>query len=142
MERTDRDIDDFLETLDEEVRDDMRTLHQVIGGELQGLPVALYEGVFWGGSHQEIIGYGTYSYTKSDKTEVEWFLVGLARQKRYLSVYVNAVEDRKYLSEVYGPDLGKVKVGKASIGFDSVADIDLDRLRALVARAREIHESD
>ena len=105
---------------------------------MAGQERALYAGKFWGGSDQEIIGYGTYSYTRADRQAVEWFVIGLALQKRYISLYISAVEDGKYLSETYGPDLGKVKVGKSSIGFGHVADIDLDKLRALLERARDL----
>ena len=67
-------------------------------------------------------------------------MVGLALQKNYISVYLNAVEDRQYLSEKYGSDLGKVKVGKASLSFASVDDIDLDRFTDLVGKARDLFQ--
>ncbi len=93
---------------------------------------------FWGGSEQRIIGYGNYSYTRTDKTEVEWFVIGLTRQKNYFSVYVNAVEDRQYLAELYGPRLGKVKTGKSSISFRNRAEVDLDVLREMVEHAGKV----
>ncbi|MBT8197131.1 MAG: DUF1801 domain-containing protein [Acidimicrobiia bacterium] len=141
METTDRDVDEFLAALPDDVRDDMTKLDAVIAAEMTGLPRRLFEGRFWGGTDQQIIGYGTQVTTRSDKREVRWFVVGLAAQKRHLSVYVSAVEDRQYLSEKYGPELGKVKVGKSSIGFSSTADIDLDKLANLVARARRVSEA-
>ncbi len=96
----------------------------------------------WGGTDQEIIGYGTQSYVRSDKQTVTWFLVGLALQKNHVSVYINAVEDRQYLPERYGKALGAVKIGKSSIGFSSLDDIDLDQLESLVARARRVAAGD
>ncbi|MBT8213332.1 MAG: DUF1801 domain-containing protein [Acidimicrobiia bacterium] len=141
METSQRDVDEFLASLPDEFRDDMTEADAVIAAEMDGLPRQLYEGKFWGGTDQQIIGYGTMVTTRSDKSEVEWFVVGLAAQKRHLSVYINAVEDRQYLSEKYGDTLGKVKVGKASIGFTSAADIDLAALGRLVAKARQITEA-
>lgn len=138
MEKTDRNIDEFLASLPEDARDDMTTLDGVIAEVMTGEPRVLYVGKFWGGSDQRIIGYGTTTTTRSDKSTVEWFLVGLALQKNYISVYISAVEDREYLSEKYGRDLGKVKVGKSSISFKAVDDIDLDKLAALVQRARDV----
>lgn len=120
----------------------MQTLHDVISVAMDGLEAALFVGTFWGGSEQEIIGYGMHTYQRRDKTEVEWFMVGVAVQKNYLSLYVNAVEDRQYLAEKYGAELGKVKVGKASISFKSVDDIDLDKLEDLVTRARASFEAE
>ena len=140
MEIVDRDIDEYLASLPEGVREDMTALDAVIGPVMAGLPRELYVGKFWGGSDQEIIGYGRVAYPRADGKEVEWFMVGLAKQKQYLSVYISAVEDGKYLSETSGPGLGKVKVGKSSISFKSVDDIDLEALGALVSRARGLME--
>lgn len=141
MEISERNVDDFLRSLPDEIRDDMTRIDEVIAAAMEGLPRRLYEGKFWGGTDQQIIGYGTMTTTRSDKSEVTWFVVGLAAQKHHLSVYINAVEDRQYLSERYGAKLGKVKVGKASIGFASAADVDLPALGRLVAKARRIAEA-
>jgi hypothetical protein len=138
MQPTDRDIDEFLTSLPEGVRNDLITLDREIGAAMEGLPRVLYEGKLWGGTDQEIIGYGLDSYVRSDGKRVEWAVVGLARQKNYISIYINTVEDRVYLAEKYGKRLGKVKVGKSSISFARLDDIDLDELVALVTKAREI----
>ena len=66
---------------------------------------------------------------------VEWFVVGLAAQKNYISMYVNAVKEGRYLLREYEEKLGKAKVGSASISFGSVADVDLDALLELVEEA-------
>lgn len=141
MERTDRDIDEFLASLPDESRPDMIALDQTISSAMAELPKVLFEGTFWGGSEQEIIGYGAGDYTRPNGTKVDWFIVGLALQKNYISVYINAVEDRQYLSEKYGKDLGKVKVGKSSISFSGVDDIDLEKLSELVTKARTTFEA-
>jgi len=52
----------------------------------------------------------------------------LALQKNYISLYVNAVENGKYVSEICGKDLGKVKIGKSSISFKSIGDLDISKL--------------
>lgn len=138
MEQTERNVDDFIASLPDERRDQVKELDRIIYSVMEGQPRVLYEGTFWGGSHQEIIGYGTMRYRRSDKQEVEWFTVGLAAQKNYLSIYVNVVEDRQYLSEKYAADLGKVKVGKSSISFKSIDDIDRAKLTSLLERARAV----
>ena len=135
MERVSTSPDEYLATLPEETRGDMTTLHERIDAALPGHRRSLWEGVFWGGSEQSIIGYGDYSYVRSDKTPVEWFIVGLARQKNYYSVYVNAADGRRYLTEAYAGRLGKVKMGKSSISFRRLADVELEVLMELVERA-------
>jgi hypothetical protein len=98
----------------------------------------MWEGKFWGGSDQQIIGYGEYTYQKSNRETVEWFIVGLAAQQDYISTYVNATDGNQYLTEKYSNKLGKVKAGKSSIGFDTVEDVDLVQLSRLVADAKRV----
>jgi hypothetical protein len=64
--------------------------------------------------------------------------VGLARQKRHHTVYVNAVEDGRYPGQLYGKRLGKVKIGAASIAFVRLEHVDLDVLRELVLHAHRL----
>jgi hypothetical protein len=110
-------------------------LDAVITAALPGASRVLWQGVFWGGTEQSIIGYGTIEQPRPKGRTVEWFLVGLARQKHYLSLYVNAAEDGAYLSKTYGPRLGTCKVGSASISFDAADAIDLQVLDELVRHA-------
>lgn len=141
MERSARDVDEFLDALPEDAHRDMQTLDASFSNVMDGLDRVLFEGTFWGGSQQQIIGYGAGDYTRPNGTTVDWFMVGLALQKNYISVYLNAVEDRQYLSEKYGKEVGKVKVGKASLSFKTVEDIDVDKLTDLVAKARRLFQA-
>lgn len=138
MERTDTDVDEFLAGIEGPRGDDLRELDRIIAGELAGLERVLWEGTMWGGTEQRIIGYGGISQPRPRGASVDWFLVGLARQRRHLSVYVNVAEDGEYLVRRRASELGKVEVGSAALTFDSVADLDVDAFRALLRRAREL----
>jgi len=138
MDRSTTSVDDHIASLPDGVREDIATLDSVISDLMAGLDRVLWEGKFWGGSSQHIIGYGSYRYKGRSGAEGEWFIVGLAAQKNYLSVYVNAAADGQSLAKVYAPRLGKVKAGSANLQFKRAADIDLDVLREMVARAREL----
>ena len=138
MKKTNIDPVEVIGGLPIDEREDMRTLDVEIAGVMDGYETAVYKGTFWGGSHQEIIGYGTQTYQRSDKKTVEWFVIGLARQKDYISIYINVAEDGQYLAEQYGADVGKVKVGKSNLSFATVDDIDLDKLRLLLIKARDV----
>jgi hypothetical protein len=130
--------DEHIASLPEDVRPDIATLDAAIGGALAGEECVVWEGKFWGGTDQRIIGYGSYHYKGRSGAEGEWFVVGLAVQKNYLSLYVNAAEDGTYLSERYGSRLGKVKAKRANIQFKRASDLDLDVLREMVALARQL----
>jgi len=115
--------------------DDMRLLDSVITSAMPGRSRTLWEGVFWGGTEQQIIGYGDLVQRRPKQDDVQWFVLGLAQQKSHISLYVNAVQGDKYLGQVYGPRLGKVKVGAASIALSSAALIDLQVLAEMAAEA-------
>ena len=138
MERVESSPDDYIASQPPDIRAVLAELHTLIKTALPDRDCCMWEGVFWGGSEQQIIGYGNYSYQRADKKPVEWFIVGLTRQKNYFSVYVNAVEGKAYLAELYGAQLGKVKIGKSSIGFRNRGDINLDVLREMIEHAGKI----
>ena len=121
----------------------MRALDAVIVGAMPRRSRVLWEGVFWGGTEQTIIGYRDIVQPRP-KGEVEWFLVGLAQQKNHVSLYVNAVEDGAYLGAKYADRLGRtksgVKFGSASIAVKRLDDIDLDVLAELCEHADRITE--
>ena len=138
MERTDTDVDDFLGGVEGTQGEDLRTLDELIAAEFAGLERVMWEGPMWGGTDQCIVGYGGISQARPRGEAVEWFLVGLAAQQRHLSIYVNAAEGGAYLVKTWADRLGKVKVGSAAITFTKAADLDLDALRTLMRRAREL----
>ena len=135
MKRTQKDVEGFLGSIDGDRGEDMRELDAAIVERLPGAGRHLYEGKFWGGSDQQIVGYGTMDYENRSGQAVQWFVVGLAAQKNYISMYVNAVKDGNYLLRQYESKLGKAKVGSASISFDSIDDIDFDALMDMVEEA-------
>jgi hypothetical protein len=127
-----------IAALPDGVRNDVATLDATIVRAMPGEERVLWEGRFWGGSDQRIIGYGAYTYVGRSGASGEWFVVGLAVQKNYLSLYVNAAEDGTYLGKRYAPRLGKVRAGSANLRFKRASDIDLGVLGEMVAKAREL----
>jgi len=86
-------------------------------------------------------GYGDISYRGSSGKTVDWFLVGLAAQKNYITVFVGGFGDVASLAEGYKSRLGKAKVGRSSISFKRLSDIDLEALKELLAKARDLMPS-
>ena len=133
METSERTPDEHIASLPDDVRADIRFLDSEISKRIPDhAERVLYEGKFWGGSDQSIIGYGKAVYINSAGKTVEWFMVGLAKQKNYISMYVSATDDSGYVLARYADRLGKVKTGASSISFRSLDDIDLDALMELV----------
>lgn len=143
MDISDVDVDTHLDSItDPDVAETMRALDRLITGTMPDRRRALYEGTFWGGTEQKIIGYGHIVQPRPRGEDVHWFLVGLARQKDHYSLYVNAAHEGKYLGQHYGKRLGKVKLGSASIGFRRIDDLDVEVLEELVRQADEITDPD
>jgi hypothetical protein len=138
MQRSDKSPDEHIASLPGDVRDDIARLDQEISRVMKGHERVLWEGKFWGGSDQNIIGYGTYSYRGKSGASGEWHIVGLAAQKNYITVFVVAVENGKYLAESFKDRLGKAKIGRSSISFKRLSDINLPVLLELITRARQV----
>ena len=134
--------DAYIASLPDEHREALTLVDGAIQSAMPDRQRVLWEGVFWGGTMQSIIGYGHIEQTGSSGNTVEWFLVGLARQKRNYSIYVNAVVNNAYLAHSYADRLGKVKLGAASIGFRRLEDLDLVVLTELVAEANKLTPPD
>ncbi len=113
-----------------------------IRAALPGRARDLWQGVFWGRTEQTIAGYGRISQPRPRDKAVDWFLVGLARQKRNYSLYINAAAEDQYLAHQYADRVGKVKLGAASITFTKLDNINLDTLTELLTHAHRATPAD
>lgn len=76
------------------------------------------------------IGYGSQMMKYADGTSREFYRVGLSANSTGISVYIMGIEDKKYLADTYGKDLGKAAVTGYCIRFKKLADINIDTLAA------------
>jgi hypothetical protein len=56
----------------------------------------------------------------------------LSANKTGISVYILGIEDKKYLAETYGKDLGKATVTGYCIRFKTLKDINIEILKAAI----------
>ncbi|QAY72903.1 DUF1801 domain-containing protein [Agromyces protaetiae] len=138
MERTGIDVDAWLASVGGATGEALRALDALIAPEFAGLERALWRGVFWGGTDQDIVGYGAIRQERPRGASVDWFLVGLAAQAKHFSVYVNAVDDGEYLVRRLAPTLGRVKVGAAAVTFASPDRLDRDGFVAMLRQTRAL----
>lgn len=132
MEKVDMTVEDYLDSLEAKHRPVMETLIEKVKEANPAIEPSVWQGVFWGGSQQSILGYGEMDYQTSKGEAGSWFKVGLSRQKNYYSLYVTAVKDGQYVLKSYKDKLGKVKTGASSISFTRLENVDLDQLQALL----------
>jgi len=84
-----------------------------------------------------MLGYGSFPYKNNKKEIMTWPVIGLANQKQYISLYVCAVVDGKYIAETHKKDLGKVSVGKSCIRFKKIEDVNLVTLKKVIKLAEK-----
>lgn len=85
-----------------------------------------------------MIGYGKYHYKTKAGVEGEWFIIGLASNKNYISVYVSASENHEYIAERYKEALPKANIGRSCIRFKKLEDIDLKALGQAIKEGVEV----
>ena len=78
------------------------------------------------------IGYGAYTIKYADGSIREFYQIGLSANKTGISVYIMGIEDKKYLAETFGKELGKASVTGYCIRFKALEDINLEILEAAI----------
>jgi hypothetical protein len=116
--------DEYIDRLEEPRRSDVRALHELIRREAPQLEPHIASGM---------LAYGRYHYKgKSKGAEGEWFHIGLASQKRYISLYVMAADEGGYLAESYKDRLPKADIGRSCVRIKRLDDVDQEQLRQLI----------
>lgn len=115
--------EEYLSHIPQEQQEDVKTLHQMILKTLPNAKTALFG---------QIIGYGTYHYKSKSGREGDWFVIGLSARKKYISVYICAVENGKYIAEQYTNTLSGATIGKSCISFKKLADVDVTILKKII----------
>ena len=78
------------------------------------------------------IGYGSQTIQYANGKTKEFYQVGISANTTGISVYIMGVEDKKYLAQTFGRDLGKASVTGYCIKFKTLADIKVDVLKAAI----------
>jgi len=78
------------------------------------------------------IGYGFQIMKYADETTREFYQIGLSANQTGISVYILGIEDKKYLVEAYGKELGKASVTGYCIRFKTLKDINIEILEAAI----------
>ena len=127
-------IQKYISSQSEPKRSDMEALHQTI---LEVMPAC--ELWFLDGKDSENktvsnpnIGYGLQTMKYADGTTREFYQIGLSANKTGISVYILGIEDKKYLAQTYGKELGKASVTGYCIRFKTLKDINVEVLEAAI----------
>jgi len=123
-----KNVKDYLAAVPKERKQDFLFLHKFI---MRTLPKQKSNFAY------NMIGYGSFPYLNYKKESILWPLIALANQKHYISVYVCAIENGKYIAETHKKELGNVKVGKSCITFKKVSDLNLKGFKKVLLLAQK-----
>jgi len=78
------------------------------------------------------IGYGERVIRYTDGSTRDFYQIGLSANSSGISVYVLGIDDKRYLPDTFGADIGRASVTGYCIKFKTLTDINLGVLEAAV----------
>jgi len=130
----DEQIKEYISSQPEPKRSDVEALHRMILDVKPECKLWFLDGKNEMGKivSNPDIGYGSYTMKYTDGTTREFYQVGLSPNKTGISVYIMGIEDKKYLAETYGKEIGKASVTGYCIRFKALKDINIEILEAAI----------
>ena len=127
-------ITKYITSQPEPKRSDMQELHRII---LEVRPACKLWFLDGKDSNNKTvsnpnIGYGIQLMKYADGTTRDFYQIGLSANKTGISVYILGIEDKKYLAQTYGKELGKASVTGYCIRFKTLKDINIEILEAAI----------
>ncbi len=125
-------IADYIAAQPVRKRSEMLALHGIIVGLMSNGRLWFLDGKDESGRtiSNPNIGYGAQTMKYADGTTREFYQIGLCATSTGISVYIMGLEDKQYLAETYGAEIGKAKVTGYCIAFRTLSNIRVDVLAA------------
>ena len=132
-------IQKYITSQPEPKRSDMQALHRIILQVMPACKLWFLDGKDSDGKtvSNPNIGYGLQTMKYADGTTREFYQIGLSANKTGISVYILGIEDKKYLAQTYGKELGKASVTGYCIRFKTLKDINIEILEAAIRNGFE-----
>jgi Domain of unknown function (DU1801) len=113
----------YIDQLEEPRRTDVARLHRLIRKTVPELKPFIGAGM---------LAYGPFHFKYPSGREGDWFRVGVASNKSYISLYACAADAKGYVAERYKKQLPRASIGKSCVRFKKLADVDEETLQALL----------
>jgi len=133
-------IKEYIASQPESKGSDMQQLHMHILQTLPGCKLWFDDGKNSEGKivSNPNVGYGSYTIKYADGKTREFFQIGLSANKTGISVYILGIDDKAYLAQTYGKEIGKASVTGYCIRFNHLKDININILEAAIRRGVEL----
>lgn len=120
---------EYLNSLNEPRKSELKALDEVIRRTAPNLKPEMIAG---------FLGYGKFHYASKSGREGEWFTIGMASQKNYISLYFCVVDGKSYLAEKYKKQLPKASIGRSCVRFKKLEHIDLKIIKEMIQKSEKI----
>ena len=136
---THEQIKAYMATQPEPKRSDLQELHSIILELMPDCQLWFLDGKDEKGRtvSNPNIGYGFQTLQYADGKTREFYQVGISANTTGISVYILGIEDKKYLAETYGKELGKASVSGYCIKFKTLKDVNIDILQTAIRHGIE-----
>jgi hypothetical protein len=127
-----KQIDEYIASQPEPKRGDMTALHHIVLDLVPRCKLWFLDGKDESGKtvSNPNVGYGTRTIKYANGSTKEFYQIGISANTTGISVYILGIEDRKYLAQAYGKNLGKAKITGYCIKFKTLSDINVETLKA------------
>jgi hypothetical protein len=127
-------IKEYITSQPQPKRSDMQELHRIILEVMPACKLWFLDGKDEKGKtvSNPNIGYGFQIIEYADGKTREFYQIGISANTTGISVYILGIEDKNYLSQTYGKELGKASVTGYCIKFKTLKDINIEILEAAI----------
>lgn len=128
----DEQIKEYIAAQPEPKRSDMKELHRIILNVMPKCKLWFLDGKDDSGKtvSNPNVGYGTQAIKYANGDAREFYQIGISANTTGISVYILGIEDRGYLAQAYGKDLGEAKITGYCIKFKALSDISIETLKS------------
>jgi hypothetical protein len=129
-----KQITEYIATQPEPKRSEMQQLHHMILALMLTCKLWFLDGKDEKGKtvSNPNIGYGSQTMKYANGKTREFYQIGISANTTGISVYIMGVNDKKYLAQAFGKELGKASVTGYCIKFKTLAEINIDVLKAAI----------
>lgn len=129
-----RQIQNYIATQSEPKRSELTELHQTILELMPECKLWYLDGKDDSGKvvSNPNIGYGMQTMKYANGKQRDFYQIGLSANTTGISVYIMGIEDKRYLAQKYGDELGKASITGYCIKFKTLKAINLNVLKLAI----------
>jgi hypothetical protein len=129
-----KQIQEYIAIQPEPKRSDMQELHSIILELMPKCRLWLLDGKDEKGKtvSNPNIGYGFQTLEYANGKNRDFYQIGVSANTTGISVYILGIEDKNYLAQKYGKELGKASITDYCIKFKTLKNININVLKSAI----------